>query len=192
MEREKWDTRRMTDAASEDLTPGSDQNWEVLHTGLAADHLIALGHVAYWSARIDSTLPLLAAALIRTSSRSFTAKEAQVQGMTFAAIFEKTTALIGELAVDDQVRRMFEEDANAIFAAMQDRNHLLHAYWLRGPREPAIAQRTRKNGTTRTEFTAADVEQIAVRLARLSDRLWLTYAIAEGILHPLEISDDST
>ncbi|MBT1673410.1 hypothetical protein [Curtobacterium flaccumfaciens] len=180
----------MTDAASENLTPGSHENWEVLHTGLAADHLVALGHVAYWSARVDSTLPLLAAALIRTSSKSFTAKEAQVQGMTFTAIFEKTSELIGELAVDDQVRRMFAQDADAIFAAMQDRNHLLHAYWLRGPREPAIARRTRKNGTTRTEFTAADVEQIAVRLATLSDRLWLTYAVADGILHPLEIDVD--
>lgn len=172
----------MSASASDDLTPGSDEHWEAVHTGLAADHLIALGQVAYWSARIDTTLPLLAAALIHASDRPRTPKQAQVVGLTFSSIFEKTSALVAELDPADQVRVLFERDASAVKKAMEDRNHLLHAYWLRGPREPAMAQRTRKEGTTTTPFSAADVERVAVALANLSDRVWLVYAVADGIL----------
>lgn len=177
----------MSASASDDLTPGSDQHWEAVQTGLAADHLIALGQVAYWSARIDTTLPLLAAALIRASNRPRTQRQAQVVGLTFSAIFTKTSALVAELDPTNQVRVMFERDAGAVKKAMEDRNHLLHAYWLRGPREPAIAQRTRREGTTTTPFSAADVERVAVALADLSDRLWLVYALAAGILEYQEL-----
>jgi hypothetical protein len=175
-------------SASDDLTPGSDEHWEAVHTGLAADHLIALGQVAYWSARIDTTLPLLAAALIRASDRPRTRNQAEVAGLTFSAIFKKTCALVAELDSADQVRVLFERDASAIQKAMEDRNHLLHAYWLRGPREPAVAQRTRRGGTTTTPFSAADVERVAVDLANLSDRLWLIYAVADGILEYREFT----
>lgn len=177
----------MTATASEDLTPGSDEHWEAVHTGLAADHLIALGQVAYWSARIDTTLPLLAAALIRASDRPRTPKQARVIGLDFSSIFAKTSSLVAELDPDDQIRVLYERDASAVKKAMEDRNHLLHAYWLRGPREPAIAQRTRREGTTTTPFSAADVERVAVALANLSDRLWLVYAVADGILEYQEI-----
>lgn len=178
----------MSGSASDDLTPGSDEHWEAVHTGLAADHLIALGQVAYWSARIDTTLPLLAAALIRASDRQRTRKQAEVVGLTFSQILEKTSALVAELGAADQVRVLFERDAIAIQKAMEDRNHLLHAYWLRGPREPAMAQRTRRDGTTITPFSAADVERVAVNLANLSDRLWLIYAVADGILEYQEVT----
>lgn len=179
----------MTASPADDLTPGSAEHWEALHTGLAADHLVALGQVAYWSARIDTTLPLLAAALIRTSPRARTPKEAQVVGLTFASIFTKTSELVRELDPSEQIRILFERDAAAVKRAMEDRNHLLHAYWLRGPREPAIAQRTRREGTTTTPFSAADVERVAVALANLSDRLWLVYAVADGILEYLQTED---
>ncbi|MBT1683783.1 hypothetical protein [Curtobacterium flaccumfaciens] len=172
----------MSASASDNLTPGSNERWEAVHTGLAADHLIALGQVAYWSARIDTMLPLLAAALIRASDRPRTRKQAVVVGLTFSAIFKKTSALVAELQPTDQIRVLFDRDASAIRTAMEDRNHLLHAYWLRGPREPAIAQRTRREGTTTTPFSAADVEQVAFALANLSDRVWLIYAVADGIM----------
>lgn len=178
---------RMSASASDDLTPGSDEHWEAVHTGLAADHLIALGQVAYWSARIDTTLPLLAAALIRASNRPRTRKQVEVVGLPFTSIFERTTALVAELDAADQVRVMFERDASAIRKTMEDRNRLLHAYWLRGPREPAMAQRTRRGGITTTPFSAADVERVAVNLANLSDRVWLIYAVADGILEYQEV-----
>lgn len=179
---------RMSGSASDDLTPGSDEHWQAVHTGLAADHLIALGQVAYWSARIDTTLPLLAAALIRASDRPRTRKQAEVVGLTFSQILKKTSGLVAELDGADQVRVLFERDASAVQKAMEDRNHLLHAYWLRGPREPAMAQRTRREGTTTTPFSAADVERVAVDLANLSDRLWLIYAVADGILEYQEVT----
>ncbi|WP_416264392.1 hypothetical protein ACNANV_00500 [Curtobacterium flaccumfaciens pv. flaccumfaciens] len=144
--------------------------------------MIALGQVAYWSTRIDTTLPLLAAALIRASDRPRTRKQAEVVGLTFSQILEKTSALVAELDAADQVRVLFERDASAFQKAMEDRNHLLHAYWLRGPREPAMAPRTRGEGTTTTPFCAADVKRVAVDLASLSDRVWLIYAVADGIL----------
>ncbi|WP_314451687.1 hypothetical protein [uncultured Microbacterium sp.] len=177
----------MSASASDDLTPGSDEHWEAVHTGLATDHLIALGQVAYWSARIDTTLPLLAAALIRASNRPRTRKQAEVVGLPFSSIFEKTSVLVAELDAADQVRVLFERDASAIKKTMEDRNHLLHAYWLRGPREPAMAQRTRRGGTTTTPFSAADVERVAVDLAHLSDRVWLISAVADGVLEYQEV-----
>jgi hypothetical protein len=45
----------------------------------------------------------------------------------------------------------------------------------------------RREGTTTTPFSAADVERVAVALANLSDRVWLIYAVADGILEYQEV-----
>ncbi|TCK65751.1 hypothetical protein EDF27_0492 [Curtobacterium sp. PhB136] len=87
----------MSASALDGVTLGSDEHCKVVQTGLLAEHLIALGQVACWCGRIDATLPLLAAALIRASDRPRTPKRARAIGLVFFSIFAETGALVAEL-----------------------------------------------------------------------------------------------
>jgi hypothetical protein len=162
------------------MTPGSPENWEALHTGLSADHLIALGHVAYWAARVDTLVPQIASSLL--SDKDTVDGFGNPHGMRFSDVFKMTTRLMRELDPTSQAAVLFERQREKVAAAMEERNKLLHAYWLRGPTEPAIAQLTRKGHTEQRPVTTRQVEEVAVILALASDQLFLVYALLEGIM----------
>jgi len=167
-----------------DFTPGSERNWEALHTGLTGEHLTALGHLAYWAARIEVIVPQIAESLMRLIRQE--GDERSVAGMRFADAFKLTTQLVEQLGSESQAARIFERHREKIRRAMRERNELLHAYWLRDHNGPPTAQRTRGAVTTSRQVPTADVERVAVTLALASDDLFIVLALIDGWMEYVE------
>jgi hypothetical protein len=169
------------------LTP--DQEW-VVRTWLDDEHLVALGEVAYWSARAERTLALVVSTLISRDSESGVIA---TNGLGFNTLADLGTRLVAQRVEGDQVRVIYKRLASALKKAMETRNHLLHGEWTRpaeyfpnkqrgGPpwAGPTSVVRTRSSGPSERTFTVHAVRHVAHDLALVTTRLFALFMVIES------------
>ncbi|MBB1198663.1 hypothetical protein [Curtobacterium flaccumfaciens] len=163
--------------------PSPEHKAKVRHTGLDEEHLVAMGEVAYWSARLERTLAFVVMALVsdddgETNEIGIVA----TRGLPFARLLELGGHLVELRRFDGQVRDLFKRLSAEAKTAMESRNHLLHGDWTTPQQGPATASLTRTKRTIDREFTVEQVQDVAFDLAVLANRLFVLFLVVEGCI----------
>ncbi|MCJ0700228.1 hypothetical protein FRIG_03610 [Frigoribacterium faeni] len=165
--------------------PSAEHRADVRATGLDRDHLVAMGEVAYWSARVERTLSLVVMALVSDDDDETDEIGSVVtRGLSFTGLLELGAKLVKLQRFEGQVRDMFTRLASELKAAMESRNHLLHGDWTKpGPGPgPATASRVTARRTVDRTFTVEQVEDVAFELAVLSNQLFMLYLVVQEMI----------
>lgn len=160
--------------------PSAEHRAGVRATGLDRDHLVAMGEVAYWSARAERTLAIVVTALVSIDDE-MTSEIGIVltRGLSSTSLIDLGAKLVKLHRFEGQVREMFTRLSSELKTAMESRHHLLHGDWTTPREGPATASRIRAKGTVSRAFTVEQVEDVAFDLAVLSNQLFLLFLIVE-------------
>jgi hypothetical protein len=169
--------------------PSPEHRAQARSTGLDQEHLVAMGEVAYWSARVERTLTLVVTALVGDDSESNEVGIVVTRGLAFGRLVELGAQLVELSRFDGQVRDMFTRLSSDLKTAMQSRHHLLHGDWTTPRRGPATATLTRAKGTVHRAFTVEQVQDVAFDLAVLANRLFILFLLVEGRIDYEEAAD---
>jgi len=161
--------------------PSPEHKAEARRTGLDEEHLVAMGEVAYWSARVERTLTFVVMALVsvddvETNEIGIVA----TRGLSFSRLVELGGQLVELHRFEGQVRELFKRLSGEVKTAMESRNHLLHGDWTKPRQGPATASLTRTKGTIDRVFTVEQVQDVAFDLAVLANRLFVLFLVIEG------------
>ena len=172
--------------------PSPDHKAQARRTGLDQAHLIAMGEVAYWSARVERTLTLVVSALV-SGDDAHTNETGNVvtRGLPFARLLELGTQLTTLSRYDGQVRDLFGRLSTELRTAMDSRNHLLHGDWTTPRQGPATASLARSKRTVDRAFTVEQVQDVAFDLAVLANRLFVLFLVIEGRVEYEDADPDS-
>lgn len=161
--------------------PSPEHRARVRATSLDREHLIAMGEVAYWSARLERTLAFTVMALVSDDDRETNEIGIVVtRGASFSGLLELGAKLVKLHRFEGQVRDMFTRLSADSRVAMESRNHLLHGAWTTPGKGPASASRVRAKGTVDRTLTVAQVEDVAYDLAVLAEQLFMLFLVIEG------------
>jgi len=154
---------------------------KVRRTGLDEEHLVAMGEVAYWSARLERTLTFVVMALVSDDdAETNQIGNVVTRGLSFSRLLDLGRQLVELQRFEGQVRELFKRLSSEAKTAMESRNHLLHGDWTTPRRGPATASLTRTKTTIDRVFTVEQVQDVAFDLAVLANRLFVLYLVVEG------------
>ena len=163
--------------------PSAEHRADVRATGLDRDHLVAMGEVAYWSARTERTLALVVTALVsHDDDETDEIGHVVTRGVPFTGLLDLGAKLIKLRRFEGQVRDMFTGLSSECRAAMESRNHLLHGDWTKPGPGPAVASRVTTKRTVDRPFTVEQIEDVAFDLAVLSNRLFMLFLVAQKMI----------
>lgn len=170
--------------------PSPTHRAQARHTGLDQAHLIAMGEVAYWSARVERTLMLVVGALVSgDDAETNEAGNVVTRGLPFGRLLELGTQLTALSRYDGQVRDLFTQLSAELRTAMENRNHLLHGDWTTPRRGAAVASLARTKRTVDKAFTVEQVQDVGFDLAVLANRLFVLFLVIEGRIEYEEAAD---
>jgi hypothetical protein len=163
--------------------PSAEHRADVRATGLDRDHLVAMGEVAYWSARTERTLALVVSALVsHDDDETDEIGNVVTRGMPFMGLLELGTKLVKLHRFAGQVRSMFTALSLDLKVAMENRNHLLHGDWTTPGQGPATATRVTARKTVDRTFTVEQVEDVGYALAGLANQLFILFLVVQQMI----------
>jgi hypothetical protein len=153
-------------------------------TGIAVDHLAALGEVTLWSAHLGDTVGRLVVALAKDDERGSGVVEPKGG---FESQVKQARALLEH---SPNARKMpdISRNLDAARVAMDRRNELVHGYWLppmtSGERNPSIQVPARIGRPERREsVTVETVRALSTEIVRIDSQLWLQVGVVDGWIH---------
>jgi hypothetical protein len=159
---------------------GADEHRrEVTATGIDTEHLVAMGEVAVWAARVERTLAMVVTALISTEAAT---GATVTNGMGYSTLSDLGKRLVDQRPENDQPRAMYLNLLPRMKEAMAHRNHLLHGEWNQLDEGPASVTLTRMGGSKERTYSVEQVEQVAYELASVAKRLFLLVLIIDDVL----------
>jgi len=161
----------------------AEQRADVRATGLDRDHLVAMGEVAYWSARTERTLALVVAGLVsHDDDETDDIGLVVTRGMSITALLDLGAKLVKLQRFEGQVRDLFTALSLDLKVAMENRNHLLHGDWTTPGHGPARATRVTSKKTIDRTFTVEQVEDVAYVLAGLANQLFMLFLVVQQMI----------
>lgn len=163
--------------------PSAEHRADVRATGLDRDRLVAMGEVAYWSARTERTLALVVTALVSDDDdETDEIGNVVTRGMPFTGLLDLGAKLVKLHRFEGQVRDMFTALSLDLKMAMENRNHLLHGDWTKPGQGPATATRVTARKTVDRTFTVEQVEDVAYVLAVLANQLFILFLVVQQMI----------
>jgi len=152
---------------------------EVTSTGIDTEHLVAMGEVAVWAARVERTLAMVITALISTEAAT---GATMTNGMGYSALSDLGKRLVDQRPENDHPRAICLNLLPRMKEAMAHRNHLLHGHWNQLGEGPVSVTLTRMGGSKERTCSVEQVEQVAYELASVAKRLFLLVLIIDDVL----------
>ena len=151
-------------------------------TGLNREHLLALGEVAFWAAKVERTMAEMAVSLLTPETSG---GYAVVETMQFAQIDQLIVRLLKQR--QSAFGTEYAETIKAVREAMKARNSLLHGYWDGKFNGGTPLLDSIKNGIDRKPRAVplSEVQGAANELLIAHDQLFVLWLrVMPSMLHP--------